>query len=63
MNPDNTIFDPSSIYHHFIPSDEIDRMIADYLARRIGRLTTVQIREFDEIFEESERSRYESHIQ
>lgn len=63
MRTDDTIFDPSSIYHHFIPRGEIDRMIADYLAGRIGNLTTTQIREFDEIYEESERSRHESKTQ
>lgn len=51
--------EPTSVIHNYINAAEDNRLIKAYLGKHYSLLTTVQLRELDEIFGDSERSRNE----
>ena len=51
--------EPTSIIHNYTSGEEDRRIIKAYLDKHYSLLTTAQIRELDEIFAESEKSKNE----
>lgn len=47
---------PTSFIHHRVSAEEDMRIIRAYLERHLSELTTVQIHELDEIYDETIRS-------